>query len=435
MTTSDFSQRLVSVIHLLSQNQGASMSLNISGTFNRTISDARIEHVQQAQSKQQATYMGPWDKIKDWFCGTDKAQALSFLYDVTHGNDVNTSESASKKMEAFCKLGQLAGSRYENQFKGDVQDNQNGTFSFDYEIVGALDKTSVHYGDPAQEAVQILARDLTNGSQYLIGDNVTSHGVKGALEKVSYNQQTRTYQGITSANQGRLATELLSTQAKEKMGRDRGLAQQWVAIQMKSFDHFSDQRSRLEQIEGAGLMDVVNTPREWLYHGATSISKVRDNANHHFARQQEPVAIRPSAIQRTESKPQPDTQVSRLLPGLVQPPRNDAQWNFGRDQEGEKRYRDITHLIHALDALKTHQNTHCEFQTDANYQYQPQTGGVQSDYHRAGEITRASLFQEAKNAGYDLKDSKIHAQVSNIVGLYHSLNYESLLTTTGTLLR
>ena len=43
------------------------MSLNISGTFDRTISDARIEHVKQANTREEATYMGLWDKIKDWF--------------------------------------------------------------------------------------------------------------------------------------------------------------------------------------------------------------------------------------------------------------------------------------------------------------------------------------------------------------------------------
>ncbi|WP_333004329.1 hypothetical protein [Vibrio coralliilyticus] len=411
------------------------MSLNISGTFDRTISDARIEHVKQANTKEEATYMGLWDKIKDWFCGTDKAQALAHLYEITHEIDTETSESASKKMEAFCKLNQLAGSGFTNRFQGEVIDNHDGTYSFEFEITDVLEKTRVNYGEVSKEADCILGRELTNHSQYLLEDNVSRNGLQDALDRVSFNDENDTYQGVTSSKQNQLATELLSPPAKSQMSRDSQLAQQWVAVQMKCVDHFSDQRARLEQLEGAGN----GTPREWVQRGLASLNQIHTSVNKYFAGQQEPVE--PMSLSRTsikevglKSKPLPPTQVERLLPTLTLPPRNDEAWNMGRDEDGEKRYRDIGLIVHLLESLKNYQNTHCEYQAEPNFQYKAESGGVRSDFHRAGDIAREQFFNAAITAGYNLNNQEIYRQVDHIAGMYHSLNYESLLTTTGTLL-
>jgi hypothetical protein len=53
--------------------------------------------------------MGLWDRVKDWFCDTRKAEALNALFDFFHG-------SKGEKFESFERLASLASDPYRDRF-------------------------------------------------------------------------------------------------------------------------------------------------------------------------------------------------------------------------------------------------------------------------------------------------------------------------------
>ena len=129
-------------------------------------------------------------------------------------------------------------------------------------------------------------------------------------------------------------------------------------------------------------------------------------------------------------------RVKRLMPGLVLPPK-DPKWNFEIGNSDESKWDKIKELLGQLERLQKIQNTHAEYQqpTDGKYKHVHGKGGVQSDYHRAGEEAQAGLFEDAVKAGYDITNPKVKAILTLISGLAHSHYYESILTTTGILLQ
>ncbi|WP_341665618.1 hypothetical protein [Vibrio sp.] len=415
------------------------MSLNIGGYIDRTISDSRIERVKNSHCKENAIQMGVWDKIKDWFCGSHKKEALSYLYDITHDLEQPTSSNAAQKMAAFAKLSMLAEGR-STLFHGEVFSKGNSTYAFEFEIEGALEKTFVNYGELSQEAENISSKQLTNSSGYLLEENVKKHGINGALKQVSFDNQTGLFEGITDSNQDRLSKDLLTAESRKLMADDNSLAQQWVETQLKCFDYFADQQSKILKVGELTLDDVAGTHLEWLSHGARTINELSVKTNQYLADQQALSAptlkssplIKNVVFNVDSSKP---TQVERLLPNLVAPPRNDDEWDMLKDQEGEKRYKEITNIIYMLEDLKNYQNKHCDYQLKPDFQYTASSGDVRSDFHRAGDKAKKDFFEQAIHAGYDLNNKDIYSRVETIAGMYHSLNYQSMVTTTGILLR
>ncbi|MCO7222959.1 hypothetical protein [Pleionea sp. CnH1-48] len=137
-----------------------------------------------------------------------------------------------------------------------------------------------------------------------------------------------------------------------------------------------------------------------------------------------------------EDEPQEQPQeVERLLPGLTVPKPNHEAWNYGKDEEGERRYNEISRIVRQLEGLKTYQNDNCEFQENSDYEYKPKTGGVSSDYHSAGHQKRKEIFLQAKAAGYDLSNKEVCKRLDNIVSAVVSSEYESFMTSRQTFLR
>ncbi|WP_114785715.1 hypothetical protein [Vibrio tetraodonis] len=415
------------------------MSLNIGGYIERTISDARIENVKNAHCKEDAIQMGIWDKIKDWFCGSHKKEALSYLYDITHDIEQSTSSNAAKKMEAFAKLSILAEGR-SAIFHGQITSIDDSRFAFEFEIEGVLEKTRINYGELSEEAENISRKQLTNSSGYLLEENVKKHGVDGALKQVSFDNKTELFEGITDCNQERLSKDLLTAECRKLMADDNSLAQKWVETQLKCFDYYADQQSKILKVGELTLDDIAGTHLEWLSHGARSMNELSIKMNQYLADQQALSAptLKPSPLIKNvvfnvdSSKA---TQVERLLPNLVAPPRNDDEWDMLRDQEGEKRYKEITNIIYMLEDLKKYQNEHCDRQSKPDFQYTASSGDVRSDFHRAGDKAKKDFFEQAIHAGYDLNNKGVYSRVETIAGMYHSLNYQSMVTTTGILLR
>ena len=257
--------------------------------FHRNINDNRINHVINANSKEEALKMGTWDRIKDFFCSHKKAEALSHLYELTR--DINlvenssapvshTIDSAFEKMEAFYALRQLTGDAHKDRLVGRIAKEENGTFTFNYKISKDAD-ISINYGDFLKEEDAILNLELANSSQFLPEND----SVVEALKKVSYDIQSGRYTGMPPDNQERLSTHLLTTEAKQAMTTQPELAQSWIEKQMKCFDFFASRRSRIEQMEGVDISEVIDTDDAWILDAAQSISSLHNAAHEYFAGQ------------------------------------------------------------------------------------------------------------------------------------------------------
>lgn len=112
-----------------------------SNTFpliSRTISDARIKHIIKSETKADATAMGLWDKIQDWFCGTRKGEALAHLYDLIHHGNLSEPQIALQKLKAFHYLSSMAGEAYRDNFKAVITENSKGGWDFEFIIVDIL---------------------------------------------------------------------------------------------------------------------------------------------------------------------------------------------------------------------------------------------------------------------------------------------------------
>lgn len=128
--------------------------------------------------------------------------------------------------------------------------------------------------------------------------------------------------------------------------------------------------------------------------------------------------------------------VPRLFPGIVlQEPSEEQRrkWNFGQDEEGESKYRRLKELTQAIDDLQKYQNEHL-VPNPQPFVHTEETGGVSSDYHRAGAQAKASAYADAVAAGYNLNDVEVKKLVDKVLSLHHSYYYQSIVTTTGHLI-
>ena len=94
---------------------GMQMALEISGTiFNLTISDRDIEIIKNANDREHidSRCNRIWEKIVDWFCGTNRAEAKKLLFDI-----LSKGKDDQKKESSFNRLRQLASPAYQDNFK------------------------------------------------------------------------------------------------------------------------------------------------------------------------------------------------------------------------------------------------------------------------------------------------------------------------------
>lgn len=256
------------------------MSLNINGMFNRIISDGRIDHVKNANSKEDAIKMGVWDKIKDWFCRTHKAEALSALYEITHNQGINGVDSAVNKMESFYKLSKMSGDAFRNRFYAEVINNIDGdnAFTFRYGIDGILDRQCVDYGNLREDFESIHHRELTNLSKFLKSEDVKIYGIVGALNNVSYDSTINEFTGVRAQAQDYICKDLLTLEAKSRMNDIPQVAQKWLSLQMKAFDL----SAKLESLDGLG-MTVIDKDDVWLIDAHRSVTTVLNKINNYLA--------------------------------------------------------------------------------------------------------------------------------------------------------
>lgn len=89
------------------ENRGCLSCLNPSIELNDLLS------VQGATNRDEAVRL--WDSVTDWFCGTNKAEAIRLLFDISSGSTSN-----STKVNSFYALKELAGDGYKNRFMIDI---------------------------------------------------------------------------------------------------------------------------------------------------------------------------------------------------------------------------------------------------------------------------------------------------------------------------
>nr|WP_234813655.1 hypothetical protein [Candidatus Hamiltonella defensa] len=251
----------------------------------RAISNEYIQNALKSPSKEKATRIEIWEKIKDWFCGTNTSEALGKLYDLTHHNDKSDIESAFKKVTAFYQLKKMACPGHQNKFRADIADNQDGTHTFSYSIEDAMDEFKVVYGNTEGDISAIKKRKLTNDSEILEKNNITNQRIVVTLGKVNYDSEQDKLEGVSAANQRRVGLHLLDDRVKQKMATYPSLAQIWILFQMKCFDYYAQQRSSLDAMNGLNMTSVIGTADEWIYHFSQSINEIKTHTKKSYAKQ------------------------------------------------------------------------------------------------------------------------------------------------------
>ncbi|WP_440866856.1 hypothetical protein [Symbiopectobacterium purcellii] len=103
-------------------------AFNISGSlFSRTITFNEIEEIKNNKKPNKIKTL--WDKIADWFCGTDKENAKKNLFKLMNSDNVN------KKIEAFNQLKSMVSPAFKEFFTytievDDTSDTNDTSFSF-----------------------------------------------------------------------------------------------------------------------------------------------------------------------------------------------------------------------------------------------------------------------------------------------------------------
>ncbi|PAV02431.1 hypothetical protein CBG25_10905 [Arsenophonus sp. ENCA] len=265
------------------------MSLSIQSNslflFNRTLSDENIQRAINSSSKEEATHVGIWEKIKDWFYGTNTSEALGKIYELTHSNDEPDTEFILKKVTAFYQLKEMAYPVYQDRFQASITPNEDGAYIFSFSIKDVMDERTLVYGFTEKDIYSLKERELTNNSELLDHNIVIREGLDVALNQVKYDHKQNKLEGITSANQGRINLHLLDEETKQEMAVNQRFAQKWIALQMKCFDYYAAQRSSLDSIDGLDITRVIGTENEWIYHFSQSINEIRRNTQENLAKE------------------------------------------------------------------------------------------------------------------------------------------------------
>lgn len=251
--------------------------------FNRTLSDRLIRNAIQSETQKEATDIGVWEKIKDWFCGTNSKEALKKIYELTHDNScegITSTESVLNRVLALYQLKHMAYPAYQDRFKASIVKQAGGGHIFLFSIQGerpedAFIERTLVYGNTEEEIASINLRPPTNNSQVLNRDTVKEKGVEAALDQLKYDPQIDEFVGIGKENQKRINSQLLKLETKKNLAEYPALAGNWIRSQLRIFDHYAGLRALLDSPD---VLDITGTPEtddRWVYDYATSLDAIR----------------------------------------------------------------------------------------------------------------------------------------------------------------
>ncbi|HGJ5875193.1 MAG TPA: hypothetical protein ACHBX0_00615 [Arsenophonus sp.] len=123
-------------------------SPNCWSLFTRNIGDKHIQQAINSSSKEEATHLDIFSKIKDWFCGTKTDEVLGLLYDLKHTPDNQSDiESSLQKAEAFYKLKEMSPPKHQDKFQVSIAKNEiSDEYTFKSSIKGAMEEITFDYG-------------------------------------------------------------------------------------------------------------------------------------------------------------------------------------------------------------------------------------------------------------------------------------------------
>ncbi|HGJ5860235.1 MAG TPA: hypothetical protein ACHBX6_11190 [Arsenophonus nasoniae] len=108
--------------------------LNLGHNHNYNFNESRLNRVMNAETLAEAQYMGLWDRIKDFFQGGVKRQAIEALFDQIN-QPARHDASPNKQLEKFERLIDLAKSEQQTKFTVEVNPpNQAREWSFQFKI-------------------------------------------------------------------------------------------------------------------------------------------------------------------------------------------------------------------------------------------------------------------------------------------------------------
>lgn len=115
------------------------------------ISDDRAERLLD-NNKKNATYMGIWDRIMDFFRTEKKSEALEKLYDFIHpnhlpqeGKEIENADPVTNRIQAFNKLKSLANNKDKELFCIEKNNRHGIDFYIGSNLVTSLDYCALDY--------------------------------------------------------------------------------------------------------------------------------------------------------------------------------------------------------------------------------------------------------------------------------------------------
>lgn len=115
--------------------QFMSTILNLGHNHNYNFNESRLNRVMNAETLAEAQYMGLWDRIKDFFQGGVKRQAIEALFDQIN-QPARHDASPNKQLEKFERLIDLAKPEQQTKFTVEVNPpNEARLWSFQFKIV------------------------------------------------------------------------------------------------------------------------------------------------------------------------------------------------------------------------------------------------------------------------------------------------------------
>ncbi|MFS1584090.1 MAG: hypothetical protein ACL7AY_15920, partial [Candidatus Arsenophonus phytopathogenicus] len=167
------------------------MPLSIQGnslfSFNRTLNHEDVQRAINASSKDEATHVGIWEKIKDWFCGTNTSEALEKIYVLTHDNDEPDTESILKKVTAFYQLKEMAYPVYQDRFQASITPNEDGIYTFSFSIKDVMDKIELRYGNTGRDIYSIEKTDAIDKNHFSL--NKYYERIQFSIENIINNKE------------------------------------------------------------------------------------------------------------------------------------------------------------------------------------------------------------------------------------------------------
>jgi hypothetical protein len=263
------------------------MAFSIKGAcgYRCTLSESRIAAIAQASNLSDATYMGLWDRIKNWFLGTDKPQALECLYRVFHADSdedllsLGGVNSVTEAARCFCWLKEHACDDYKESFVASVEKN-GGRYRLSLSISAIGLQKNIIYGALPQVMLAIEASECTDSYNCLIhkpANAARNHDLNYLLELVTYSRYQDKVCGVSSWFKPELDMDRLSEPIKERMagyfanrpalnncvadewgrrGENPNLFKEWVHLKIKTYVFFNERY--------ASLLHVNKVDNDWL---------------------------------------------------------------------------------------------------------------------------------------------------------------------------